>query len=207
MKILSHRGYWHTAAEKNTETAFRRSFTLGFGTETDLRDRLGEIVISHDMPLGNEMPLQEFLTLVKAPDLPLAMNIKADGLVKPVQEAMERSGHRNWFVFDMSVPDMLHYLRAGVPVFTRLSEYEPAPAALEASAGVWLDGFHGRWWQADQLARLLDAGKRVCVVSPELHGRQPDADWEALLPLAGHENLMLCTDLPERAQAMMGAKQ
>ena len=57
MIVLSHRGYWKTAVEKNTPTAFKRSFELGFGTETDVRDRNGELVISHDMPNGSEITL------------------------------------------------------------------------------------------------------------------------------------------------------
>ena len=39
MMILSHRGYWK---EKNLPIAFERSFSLGFGTETDYK---GELVI------------------------------------------------------------------------------------------------------------------------------------------------------------------
>ena len=45
MKIISHHGFWHIPSEKNTETAFCRSFELGFGTETDVRDSLGALVI------------------------------------------------------------------------------------------------------------------------------------------------------------------
>ena len=50
MIVLSHRGYWKTPAEKNTAAAFRRSFDLGFGTETDVRDRGGELVIATTRP-------------------------------------------------------------------------------------------------------------------------------------------------------------
>jgi hypothetical protein len=207
MKVLSHRGHWTTPGEKNHEVAFRRSFALGFGTETDLRDCAGEIVIAHDMPRGGEMTLSAFLALVPDPELTLALNIKADGLCRGVKEAMASAGHRSWFVFDMSVPDLLLYRRERVPYFTRLSEYEMEPAALAEAAGVWVDGFHGRWWTSDKIKRLLDSGKRVCMVSPELHGREPADEWAALKPLAGYEGLMICTDLPERAQAYFGDKQ
>ena len=50
MKILSHRGFWREVAEKNKLVAFDYSFSLGFGTETDVRDFGGELVISHDIP-------------------------------------------------------------------------------------------------------------------------------------------------------------
>jgi hypothetical protein len=58
MQILSHRRYWKMDSEKNTKIAFERSFSLGFGTETDLmRDFGRKIVISHDMPRGGKMTL------------------------------------------------------------------------------------------------------------------------------------------------------
>ena len=63
MEIISHRGYWKSVKEKNTEIAFSRSFALNYGTETDLRDCLGKLVISHDMPNGNEIYFDEFLSL------------------------------------------------------------------------------------------------------------------------------------------------
>lgn len=203
MKILSHRGYWLEPREKNRLEAFRRSFHLGFGTETDVRDAAGQLVISHDMPSGGEMRLREFLRLVGNPGLPLALNIKADGLAKALREEMDASGHRSWFVFDMSIPDMLGHLKAGCPVYTRMSEYEPEPSILERASGVWLDAFESLWWSPADIEKLLDAGKSVCVVSPELHGREAEPAWERLRPLAAHQRLLLCTDLPEHAADLL----
>ena len=75
MQILSHRGYWHDfLSESNKRIAFERSFDLGFGTETDLRDICGEIVISHDMPKGDEMTFEELLEIMGRRNLPLALN-------------------------------------------------------------------------------------------------------------------------------------
>lgn len=199
MKILSHRGYWKTAEEKNGLVAFERSFKLGFGTETDVRDMASKLVISHDMPVGTPMGLDTFLDLIADPSMPLAMNIKADGL------ALELARHfagRNldWFVFDMSVPDLRMHLNAGNPVFVRMSEVERDPAWLDEAQGVWLDAFGGEWYDVDLVRALLDTGKRVCIVSPELHRRDHAALWDALAPLAAHDGLMLCTDFPELAK-------
>lgn len=82
MKILSHRGYWKKLAEKNQEAAFIRSFELGFGTETDVRDADGKLLISHDPPNGNEICFSKMLEIHSEIDssLPLALNVKADGL-------------------------------------------------------------------------------------------------------------------------------
>jgi glycerophosphoryl diester phosphodiesterase len=84
MKILSHRGYWKTVDEKNSMLAFERSFSLGFGTETDIRDYKGQLVISHDIPTDKQaiILLSDFFECYKSYncDLPLALNIKSDGL-------------------------------------------------------------------------------------------------------------------------------
>jgi hypothetical protein len=61
VKIISHRGAWLEASEKNTEIAFRRSFDRGFGVETDVRDCAGELVIAHEMPDGKNVRLEAFL--------------------------------------------------------------------------------------------------------------------------------------------------
>jgi len=207
--VLSHRGYWKVPAEKNSEAAFRRSFDLGFGTETDVRDHAGELVVSHDPPLGPEMPFSVFLELLGDRNLPLALNVKADGLASAVRDAMGRTRLTNWFVFDMSIPDTLHHLAAGNPVYTRQSEYEPNPVLAERAAGVWLDGFAGEWWGADTVAGWLGRGKSVCVVSPELHGRDYLPAWRTLKgsDFAATNNVYLCTDHPERAADYFGGVQ
>ena len=128
MKIISHRGYWQDASEKNSIAAFHRSFALGFGTETDVRDCAGQLVISHDMPTGNELSFDAFLQLAdnyKSPSrLTLALNIKSDGLVDPINEAVARYSGLDCFVFDMSIPDSRAYLESSLPVFMRMSEVE-----------------------------------------------------------------------------------
>lgn len=200
MKILSHRGFWLTTEEKNKPVAFQRSFDQRFGTETDVRDRLGELVIAHDMATQEDMTLAEMLAILDNRHLPIAMNIKADGLAIPLKQTMEHAGVQDWFVFDMAIPDTRSYLRADVPVFTRMSEVEQSPIWLEESAGVWLDAFNEIWYTVDQIEALLEKSKRVCVVSPELHKRAHASLWQMLLPLRDQPALMLCTDLAAEAQ-------
>jgi glycerophosphoryl diester phosphodiesterase len=202
MIILSHRGFWINPTEKNTPTAFNRSFEAGFGTETDVRDSGGEIVISHDPPSGGELSLSDFLALHGKSQLPLAMNIKADGLASTLRRAME--GVPNWFAFDASVPDLRAHLDAGNPTLTRMSEVEPTPAYLHRCAGVWLDSFEGTWFDASMIEELLDLDKWVFVVSPELHRRDHLPCWSILECLSAREKLVLCTDHPLLARAHFG---
>lgn len=205
MKIISHRGYWHQPAEKNREEAFRRSFRLGFGTETDIRDLAGRLVISHDPPTPGALELDSFLEWHAAAsgELPLALNIKADGLQTMLKKSLESFAVTDYFVFDMSVPDLIGYHQAGLPFFTRMSEYEREPALLTEASGVWLDAFQGDWYSDQDILSLLAAGKRLCLVSPELHQRSHLPLWQRLRDLehrCGTEPI-LCTDYPEQARA------
>jgi len=199
MIIMSHRGLWKQASEKNTDIAFKRSISLGFGTEMDVRDACGQLLISHDQPSGNEMTLDVLFSLPWGA-LPLAINVKADGLAQAISDCAHRNGILNWFVFDMSIPDMRAYLRAGCPVYCRMSEVERSPPWREECSGVWLDSFGPEWYGQRELESILGTGQPVCIVSSELHGRAHQKLWRMLKPLAHMSQLMLCTDLPEAAQ-------
>lgn len=204
MKILSHRGYWKTPDEKNSPTAFRRSFEHGFGTETDVRDLNGHLVISHDPPTEGALTFDYFLKLYAAfgKGLTLAINIKADGLQELLRTTLEQHEIKDYFVFDMSVPDTLGYLRAKMRVFSRHSEHEPHAAFFDRSTGVWMDCFESEWMGSEDINSHLLTGKEVCLVSPELHKRAHLAFWRSLRDWHLHEreHLLLCTDFPEEAR-------
>jgi hypothetical protein len=204
MIILSHRGFWRVPEEKNQPVAFERTVTERFGTETDVRDLAGGLVVSHDPALPGAQPWSEVLDLFEGTGLPLAVNIKADGLCSAL--AAQLAGRDiDWFAFDMSGPETFRYQAAGLPFLTRHSDIETTPILYEASGGVWLDSFGPIWFDRSVIERHLAAGKRVCVVSPELHGRDPETLWPMLESLSSPQGkLMLCTDLPDRARSYFG---
>jgi hypothetical protein len=207
VRILSHRGYWKDPTEKNAPVAFARSFHLGFGTETDLRDLAGAVVVSHDPPVPGALPADVLFGVYcgVGADVPLALNVKSDGIQAGTLALLQKYGVTNYFVFDMAVPDALWWIKAGAPTYTRHSEYEPHPPYYDRAAGVWLDAFHGEWWDAAVIGRHLDAGKAVCVVSPDLHKRDPRAAWDALAAaFRGDPRVLLCTDRPEEAREVCG---
>jgi glycerophosphoryl diester phosphodiesterase len=210
MKVISHRGFWKETIEKNTLEAFSRSFSLNLGTETDIRDYMGNLVISHDIPSGGEMGLSDFLELASSfqceEPLTLALNIKADGLAQKVGETLSVFSNIDAFVFDMAVPDTCTYFEAGIPVFARMSEVEREPVWLDRSEGVWLDAFESEGYGIDVVTGLLSLGKRVCLVSSELHGRSHISFWNRIADLKDHQALMICTDYPTDALEYFGAK-
>jgi hypothetical protein len=101
---------------------------------------------------------------------------------------------------------MVAQLRNGLPVFTRASELEQPPACYAEAIGVWLDGFQSVWYTVGIVESFLRDRKKVCIVSPELHGRDHTALWDLLAAssLVSNPELMLCTDLPEQAAKRFG---
>lgn len=205
MLVLAHRGLWYDRADRNTPAALERALRAGYGVETDVRDCLGRLVISHDMPSGREQLFDDFLdTYVSlGSTAPLAINIKADGLAAALRQSIETRGIVNAFCFDMSVPDTRSYAAAGLRFFARRSELEPPTPLVEQAAGIWLDAFTGTWFDAAEIRRIRETGLDVCVVSPELHGRPHEPLWALLHDCpqgggGGWGRLMICTDLPER---------
>lgn len=202
MIILSHRGFWKTIDEKNTITSFKRSFDCGFGTETDLRDHNGEIVISHDMPKGDEITFEHLLNIMDGRNLPLALNIKADGLFLSIKDSLEKYNHTNYFTFDMSIPDMVYQIKNKMKVFTGLSDVLTQPVLLSECDGVWLDCFNSDWYDHTVIDHILNQGKKVCIVSADLHKRDPLNQWSIVRQskFIYSSDLMICTDFPEKAK-------
>jgi glycerophosphoryl diester phosphodiesterase len=206
MIVLAHRGLWTDPSKKNTMGAFAAAFAQNFGLETDIRDYNGRLVVSHDPPFGDAMSFEDLLALYVEHGRPgrLAINIKADGLSGLLDDALAAYGVANAFVFDMSVPDGLHYCKmARVQVFTRQSEYEAEPAFYDRAAGVWLDCFERDWIDSEVIGSHRMAGKQVALVSPELHGRSQDAQWRAWADFARDDGVMICTDFPIQARAAL----
>ncbi len=202
MIILSHRGLWNKAEEKNTLAAMELSFSLGFGTETDIRDYQGKLVISHDIADEKSISLDSMLEVYCKynKNLYLALNIKADGLQDELRKSLQKYQIKNYFVFDMSVPEGIKYLKNNFNVFTRESEYEVSPSFYQQSRGVWIDCFNGDWIDENAITKHLNHNKMACVVSPDLHKRDYLEVWNVYKKLSKRDNFFLCTDHPVQAK-------
>lgn len=210
MQVIAHRGYWLKPEEKNSEIAFARALQHGFGIETDFRDSNGKLVVSHDVPEYGAYSVDQFVELCRQMpvDAPLAINVKSDGLYGLVKDLIKQSNISNCFVFDMSVPDMLGYISFDIPVYTRLSEYEPTPTLLDKCKGVWLDAFEREWYDDRIINTLLEKNKSIAFVSPELHKRPYISMWEFLIDRNLHQNpkVSICTDIPLEAREFFYGK-
>ena len=207
INIIAHRGLWGKKRDQNTIKSLVKAIDSGFGVELDLRDYKNDIIISHDPLKKNERKIQFFKTFISEykkmnTSKTLAINIKSDGLSNDIKKILIKKNITNYFVFDMSVPDMLGYLKSNLTVFSRHSEYENKPVFYEQANGIWIDAFENEWWGEETLKFHLEAQKSVCIVSPELHRRNFQLTWNKLssMSIIDDQNLMLCTDYPEHAR-------
>lgn len=209
MKIVAHRGFWLSKKEQNSLKAIKRAIINGYGIEIDVRDRLGEIVISHDPAKRNALTLKKVLAecakLADFRKVVFAINIKSAGLNKMLFSLLKKYQIlRNSFVFDMSIPDHCNFVKftKSVPSAVRHSDIEKEWPLYRESSWVWLDEMKKGW--IDEKAILLHyrRGKKVCIVSPELHKRNFNSAWNKYLKLPSkiRDSIALCTDYPKQAE-------
>jgi hypothetical protein len=214
--IIAHRGLWVERRDQNSFKSLQKALDRKFGIETDIRDAVGRLVVSHDMPGEDALCLEALLRTASEGGWskpPLLLNVKADGLAIELSK-MIRFYHlsERAFCFDMSTPQMFAYREVQIPFMTRYSEFEQDPPLLEDSAGVWIDSFGGNFLNPPDLIKWLAHGKLVCYVSPELHKRSPERLWELLqrtesLVTGYPGKIALCTDYPERAAEYFGVPE
>lgn len=205
MRILAHRGYWNKQIKNNSPEALRTALEKGYGFESDVRDYMGKLVISHNIADENCYDAEKvFQWLHEFKDkYCFAINIKADGLKNILQEHLKKYSITNYFLFDMSIPQMVEFKELGLRYFTRQSEIEPNPCMYEEAAGVWIDGFWSTdWITKDLIKNHICNKKEVCLVSPDLHGNSNYQNFWSNLKMSGVDlnEVILCTDHPDKAK-------
>jgi hypothetical protein len=230
MRIIEHRGGWCAGPSEfkfkklqNTLEAFSISFERKNGAEIDIRDAKNKLIISHDIPNGGEVELTKVLDKYIGDrnfGKTLALNIKCDGLQQSIKSILNKYNLEDYFVFDMSIPEALKFLDAGIKYYLRDSEYENPRMnqsdLYKNSIGIWMDQFHpgspSRISYELMKVYLSDA-KELCIVSPELHlwGTQQSKThldcWEyyreSLRKLSAENYVLnkisICTDYPGNA--------
>jgi hypothetical protein len=208
-RIVAHRGLWSPEIVANSQNALVSALNNGFGVETDLRDGLGKLIVSHDIYVrGNEsIDLGTFVSIFEDSRLHeeqlIALNVKSDGLADLDLDFL-RDAIPNSFFFDMSIPELVRYKNRGLPYALRMSEFEPIFDVLNGftewkPAAYWVDGFESEWFLQDKnWNRLLSIAEMtpVVLVSPELHRRPPASVQEKFLQAVSESaHLYLCTDL------------
>ena len=211
MDIIAHRGCWNAEKEKNTIEGLLSAFEKGYGIETDIRDYCGKLVISHNIADSSSPAAEEMFRLYRDGNFQsmLALNIKADGIQPLLEPLLQKYNIENYFLFDMSIPELIVNCNRKLCFYTRHSDVEESCVMYQEASGVWLDSFYNeRWVTGDIIKKHLSAGKFVSIVSPELHQNAPEQMWNMLKAegFHNHKQILLCTDMPDQARSFFYGK-
>lgn len=168
MKYVAHR--------VNTIDELKKIPTA-YGVELDLRDDGNELVLQHD-PFRTGERFEDYLKEYKHGTI--ILNIKSERIELRVLELLQKYSITDYFFLDSSFP--MIFLLSGKgekKMALRFSEYEGLDT-IEAMQGkvdwVWIDCFTKLPVNRENFALLKEWGFKICLVSPELQGR--DADIE-----------------------------
>lgn len=165
-------------------------------------------MISHNFAISDQPGLEDLLRIYQEEKTraTLALNIKADGLQGMLKELLDSYRIENYFVFDMSVPEQVVYMKEGFCTYARQSEYEKKISLYKRADGIWMDGFEQDWMTQELISEHLKNGKKIGIVSSEIHGRQEQKLWSLLKKFKDDSRVMLCTDKPLEAKGYFYGK-
>lgn len=170
------------------------------GIEVDIRSQGDRLIIHHDAFAEGEAFddwLADYCHRL------LILNVKEEGLEERLLDLMAGRGIGDFFFLDQSFPFLIRTARRGERrCAVRVSEYESVETALAVAPlidWVWVDCFNRFPLSGAQAKRLQAAGLKLCLVSPELQGRDAATEipaLRALLERDGIEVEAVCTKEP-----------
>ena len=184
MIFIAHRR--NTLEELNTTP-------VEYGIEVDIRSRGENLIIHHDALV----PGGDFLEWIAAyRHGTLILNVKEEGLEARLLSVMDSHGITDFFFLDQSFPFLVKWAKAGEQrCAVRVSEFESIDTALSLAGKVdwvWVDCFTRFPLSGDEARRLQDAGFRLCIVSPELQGRNAETEIPAYAALLTERGIAAC---------------
>ena len=171
-----------------------------YGVEVDIRSNDGNLIINHD-PLESGILFSDWLKHYNHGTL--ILNVKEEGLERALIDLMELNNITNYFFLDQSFPFLIKWANLGESrSAVRVSEYESIETALCISGlvdWVWLDCFTKFPINFSEYKALKDSGYKICLVSPELQGRDNNTDILKILSFMKKNNILMdaiCTKKP-----------
>lgn len=178
-----------------------KNIHITHGVELDLRAFGDRIVVHHDA-FSDAVDFEDWLKCYKHSFV--VLNIKEEGIENIVRELVSKYHVHDYFMLDLSFPAMIRMIRTGEKrVAIRVSHYESVDCALSLAGKidwVWLDLFHDHFpIDRSQYHLLQKARYKICLVSPELHGRNRQSITTVQNYLVMNQLTMdaVCTKHPE----------
>ena len=196
MKLIAHR--------RNT-LAELRATPIEYGVEVDIRS-VGERLIMHHDPFVDGEDFIAWLAHYRHGTL--ILNVKEEGLEQRLLNLMAEQGIEDFFFLDQSFPYLVKTARQGERrCAARVSEFESIETVLTLSGmidWVWVDCFSRFPLTGAEAGKLKALGFQLCLVSPELQGRNGAKEIPEMRTLLNQEGInpdAVCTKLPELWQA------
>ncbi len=150
-----------------------RNLSKEFGVELDLRDDLnGNIYIQHN-PFELGESFEEYLDNYQHGTM--ILNIKSERIEHKVIELIKQHRIEHYFFLDSSFPMIYTLSNEGERnIALRFSEYEGLDTVRKMSGKVewiWVDCFSQLPLNKEICEELSGLGYKICIVSPELQGR------------------------------------
>jgi hypothetical protein len=175
-----------------------------WGVEVDIRSRGPDLIIHHD-PFKAGETLIDWLGAYR--HRYLILNVKEEGLEDRLLTLMAAHGIEDFFFLDQSFPFLVRTANGGEKrCAVRISEYESIDTALSLAGHidwVWVDCFTRFPLDRNDAERLKAAGFKLCLVSPELQGRNDPGEIDAMRQIIddlGIEIDAVCSKTPDRWQ-------
>jgi len=168
-----------------------------YGIEVDIRSQGDRLIIHHD-PFVEGTSFDEWIQAYQHGTL--ILNVKEEGLESRLIALMSAFSIEDYFFLDQSFPFLIKGAKAGhARAAVRVSEFETIDTALTLAGKVnwvWVDCFTKFPLSTNDASRLKDAGFKLCLVSPELQGRDPHIEIPQLAALLRDRNIIcdaICT--------------
>jgi len=201
MKLIAHR--CNTLAELLV-------INPKYGVEVDIRSEGQHLIMHHD-PLVAGESFDEWLNAYQHGTL--ILNVKEEGLETRLIALMASKGIDDYFFLDQSFPFLVKWAKAGERrCAVRVSEFESIDTALTLADKVdwvWVDCFTHFPLSHQDAQRLKQAGFNLCLVSPELQGRDAEREIPLLARLLKDYDIVadaVCTKRPEVWEKMVCTK-
>lgn len=192
MEIIAHR--------RNT-IAELLATPVNYGIEVDIRTNNGQLIIHHD-PLTDGELFEEWLKHYQHNTL--ILNVKEEGLEDSLLRLIQKYNISKFFFLDQSFPFLIKYAKRGVhQSAVRFSEYESIDTVLSLKGlvdWVWIDCFIKFPLTVLDYDKLVGAEFKLCVVSPELQGRDGNIEIPLFKSIFWQNNFIfdaVCTKLPQ----------
>jgi hypothetical protein len=192
MKLIAHR--------RNTLNELIATPTK-YGIEVDIRSYGDKLVIHHDPFLEGES-FEAWLAAYQHGTL--ILNVKEEGLEAILIKLMKSHGIVDYFFLDQSFPFLIKWSKSGERrCAVRVSEFETIETALTLAGKVdwiWVDCFTEFPLSQQDAQRLKNAGFKLCLVSPELQGRNAETEIPQLARLLAERSIKaeaVCTKRPD----------